>query len=140
MNGLLSEAEVRLKDLRSDPKYPVVFEKLLKEAVGAMGNESFVVHIDPRDEALCKKTLAFLNRSSEIHADLVTEGGVTLSLPDNAVVISNTVESRLQRAKEAQEKRDPCHPDRSMTMDYGYINARMRGMKSRSCPTGPLMT
>jgi V/A-type H+/Na+-transporting ATPase subunit E len=99
-----SEAEVRLKDLRSDPKYPVVFENLLKEAFGTMGDGAFVVNIDPRDEALCKKTLSLLNRSSEIRTDLVTEGGVALSLPDNSVVISNTVESRLQRAKELKRK------------------------------------
>jgi V/A-type H+-transporting ATPase subunit E len=99
-----SEVEVRLKDLRSDPKYPAVFENLLKEAAGAMGDEVFIVHIDPRDEALCKKTISLLNRSSEIRTDLVTEGGVVLSLPDNSVVISNTVESRLQRAKELKRK------------------------------------
>jgi V/A-type H+-transporting ATPase subunit E len=99
-----SKVEVRLKDLRSDPKYPAVFENLLKEAAGAMGDEVFIVHIDPRDEALCKKTISLLNRSSEIRTDLVTEGGVVLSLPDNSVVISNTVESRLQRAKELKRK------------------------------------
>jgi vacuolar-type H+-ATPase subunit E/Vma4 len=34
----------------------------------------------------------------------VTEGGVVASLPDNSVVISNTVESRMQRAKELRRK------------------------------------
>lgn len=99
-----SEAEVRLKGLRSDPKYPVVFEKLLKEAADAMGNEAFVVHIDPRDAALCKKTLSFLKMSSEIRSDITTEGGVVASLSDNSIVISNTVESRMQRAKELKRK------------------------------------
>ena len=32
-----SEAEARLKGLRSDPKYPAVFENLLKEAAGSTG-------------------------------------------------------------------------------------------------------
>jgi len=99
-----TEAEARFRSLRSDPKYPAVFENLLKEAANAMGDGAFVVHIDPRDEALCKKTLSLLNRSSEIRTDLVTGGGVALSLPDNSVVISNTVESRLQRAKELKRK------------------------------------
>jgi V/A-type H+/Na+-transporting ATPase subunit E len=99
-----SEAEARLSSLRSDPKYPLVFEKLLREAVSAMGVESFVVHVDPRDEPLCKKTLSHLNLSPEIRADLVTTGGVVASLSDNSVVISNTVESRLQRAKELKRK------------------------------------
>ena len=99
-----SEAEVRLKGLRSDPKYPAVFENLLREAAGALGDESFVVHIDPRDGALCKKTLFLVNLSPEVRTDLVTEGGVVASLPDNSVVISNTVESRMQRAKELRRK------------------------------------
>jgi V/A-type H+-transporting ATPase subunit E len=99
-----SGAEARLRGLRSDPKYPAVFEKLLKEAAGTPGDEAFVVHIDPRDEELCKKTLSHLHLSSEIRTDLVTEGGVVLSLPDNSVVISNTVESRMQRAKELKRK------------------------------------
>jgi V/A-type H+-transporting ATPase subunit E len=99
-----SETGVRLKGLRSDPKYPAVFENLLKEAAGSLGDETFVVHIDPRDEVLCKKTLSLLHVPSEIRTDLVTEGGVVLSLPDNSVVISNTVESRMQRAKELRRK------------------------------------
>ena len=99
-----SEAEVRFKGLRSDPKYPAVFENLLKEAAGALGDEASVVHIDPRDEALCKKTLSLHHLSSEIRTDLVTEGGLVLSLPDSSVVISNTVESRMQRAKELKRK------------------------------------
>jgi vacuolar-type H+-ATPase subunit E/Vma4 len=99
-----SETEVRLKGLRSDPKYPAVFKNLLKEAVHALGDEAFVVHVDPRDEALGKKTISLLNLSSEIRTDLVTDGGVVASLPDNSVVISNTVESRMQRAKELRRK------------------------------------
>jgi vacuolar-type H+-ATPase subunit E/Vma4 len=99
-----SETEVRLKDLRSDPKYPAVFKNLLKEAAHALGDQNFVVHVDLRDAALCKKTLSLLNLSTEIRIDLVTDGGVVASLPDNSVVISNTVESRMQRAKELKRK------------------------------------
>jgi len=99
-----AESETRLAGLRSDPKYPAVFESLLKEAAGSLGDEAFVVHIDPRDEALCKKTLAALRLSPEIRTDITTAGGVVASLPDNSVVISNTVESRLLRAKEHKRK------------------------------------
>jgi V/A-type H+/Na+-transporting ATPase subunit E len=94
------EAESRLAGLRSDPKYPVVFEKLLKEAAGAVGNEMFTVHVDPKDEALCKKTLSGLKLTGTVSPDLTTNGGVVVSLPGDSVVISNTVESRLLRARE----------------------------------------
>jgi V/A-type H+-transporting ATPase subunit E len=99
-----AESEARLSSLRSDPKYPSVFENLLKEAAGSLEGEAFVIRIDPRDETLCKKTLAALNLSCEIRSDITTSGGVVASLPDNSVVISNTVESRLQRAKELRRK------------------------------------
>jgi V/A-type H+-transporting ATPase subunit E len=99
-----AEAETRLMALRSDPKYPAVFESLFREAAGSLGGQAFVVHIDPRDEALCKKTLAAQGLSPEIRSDITTAGGVVASLPDNSVVISNTVESRLQRAKEHKRK------------------------------------
>jgi V/A-type H+/Na+-transporting ATPase subunit E len=99
-----AEAEARLSALRSNPKYPSVFQNLLKEAAGSLGDETFVIRIDPRDEMLCKKTLAALNLSCEIRSDITTAGGVVASLPDNSVVISNTVESRLQRAKELRRK------------------------------------
>jgi V/A-type H+/Na+-transporting ATPase subunit E len=99
-----STAEARLKGLRSDPEYPEVFENLLREAAGSLGNEAFAVHIDPQDEALCRKTLARLGLSSGCHTDIITDGGLVASLPDNSVIISNTVESRLQRIKEQKRK------------------------------------
>jgi V/A-type H+/Na+-transporting ATPase subunit E len=98
------QTEEQLEGLRADQKYPAVFEQLLREATGALGGETFVIHIDARDEALCKKTLGDLGISCEIQPDLRTAGGVVASLPDNTVVISNTVESRLLRAREHKRK------------------------------------
>jgi V/A-type H+-transporting ATPase subunit E len=94
------EAEARLLGLRSDPKYPVIFEKLLREATSTITGEAFSIHVDPRDEELCKKTLATLGISADIQTDLTTTGGVVVSLPGDSVVISNTVEFRLRRAYE----------------------------------------
>jgi V/A-type H+-transporting ATPase subunit E len=94
------EAEVRLSGLRSDPKYPAVFEKLLREATGTISGDTFCVHVDPQDATLCKKTLDALGVSAEIRTDIMTAGGMVVNLPGDAVVVSNTVESRLQRARE----------------------------------------
>jgi vacuolar-type H+-ATPase subunit E/Vma4 len=99
-----TEAEARFRSLRSDPKYPAVFTRLLKEAAGAIGDGAFVVHIDPRDEGLCRTTLSALGLSPEVRPDITTAGGVVAGLPDSSVVISNTVESRLERAKELRRK------------------------------------
>jgi V/A-type H+/Na+-transporting ATPase subunit E len=94
------EAEARLSALRSDPKYPGVFEKLLREATGTMSGERFLVHVDPQDAVLCTKTVAALGISAEIHTDIKTAGGMVVNFPGDAVVVSNTVESRLLRARE----------------------------------------
>ena len=98
------EAATRLLNLRLDAKYPAVFEKLLLEATSTLSGEAFSVHVDPRDADLCKKTLAALGISAEIQTDITSAGGVVVNLPGNSVVISNTIESRLQRARERMRK------------------------------------
>lgn len=94
------DAEIQLASLRSDPKYPAVFERLFQEAAKAIGRDDFEVRVDPQDEALCRSVLASRGVTAVIRTDLKTAGGTVLQIPDNSVVISNTVESRLLRARE----------------------------------------
>lgn len=94
------EAEARLQNLRADPKYPAVFQRLLAEAAATTGDDPFIVHIDPRDEALCRSTLAALGLDGTIQADLATAGGVIVTQQGGAITVANTVESRLERARE----------------------------------------
>ena len=93
-------AEQRLSLVRNDPQYPAIFRNLTTEAVGALGGEKFKIHVDKRDEQLLKKTLSELKLSGEISTDLQSSGGLVVSTPDESVRIANTVESRLERAKE----------------------------------------
>ena len=97
-----SLARDRLSGLRAGPDYPGVFARLLQEAVVPLAGQAFIVHVDPRDEPLCRKTIEQLKIAGEIRTDLEAAGGVVVSLPDNSVVISNTVESRLAQVKERQ--------------------------------------
>jgi V/A-type H+/Na+-transporting ATPase subunit E len=94
------EAEKQLSGIREDTKYPAIFEQLAREATGAMGEAPFEVHVDKRDQDLCKKTLAALGIRCGILADIECVGGLVASSPDGLVTISNTVESRLERIKE----------------------------------------
>jgi V/A-type H+/Na+-transporting ATPase subunit E len=94
------EAGQRLSTLRQDKNYPAIFEKLVREAAGAMGDRPFLVHVDRRDEELCKKTLAAMNLRCEVLTDLQCTGGLVASSPDGLISISNTIESRLQRIQE----------------------------------------
>ena len=93
-------AGLRLSELRQDKKYPAIFEKLAREATGAMGERPFVVHVDRRDEELCKKTLGALNIRCEVLTDIQCMGGLVASSPDGLITISNTIESRIERIKE----------------------------------------
>jgi V/A-type H+/Na+-transporting ATPase subunit E len=94
------DAGIRLAGLRSDTMYPAIFKKFLLEATGAAGSGEFTVHVDPGDEALCRKMLSDLKIPGNVSPDITTSGGVIVSLSGDSVVISNTVESRLRRARE----------------------------------------
>jgi V/A-type H+-transporting ATPase subunit E len=94
------EARQQLARLRQDPKYPAVFEKLAREAVSAMGNTPFHIHVDGQDLGLCQKTLAAMDIRCEILTDIQCTGGLVASSPDDLIRISNTLESRLERIRE----------------------------------------
>ncbi len=97
------EAEQRLSHMRDDPNYPAIVKKLTREAVESLGGEKFRVHTDPRDEQLVKKILAELDLSGDVIADLTSAGGLVASTHNESVKISNTFESRLDRAKEQKK-------------------------------------
>jgi V/A-type H+-transporting ATPase subunit E len=102
-SSAFNEAKHRLSLLRDRPEYPDIFKKLTVDAAGALGSETFQVHVDKRDEVLCKKTLVALNLHADIVPDLDSYGGLVACLPDASVIISNTVESRLERAKDLKK-------------------------------------
>ncbi len=97
------DAEQRLSHVRKDPKYPNILKNLTQEAVGALGGETFRIHIDKRDENLINKILSELHLSGEVIADLHCSGGLVVSTQNESVKISNTLESRLERVKEQKK-------------------------------------
>jgi V/A-type H+-transporting ATPase subunit E len=98
------EAALQLSHLRNRPEYPAIFTRLTVDAVEALGAGPFNVHVDKRDEDLCKKTLSALKIHAEIIPDLDSAGGLIVCLSDRSVIISNTVESRLERAQERKKR------------------------------------
>jgi len=103
-SSAFAEAKLRLSSLRNRPEYPAIFTSLTVDAVGALGGGTFQVQVDRRDEELCRKTLAALDLHVEIIPDLDSAGGLVVSLTDRTVIISNTVESRLERARERKKQ------------------------------------
>ena len=94
------DAKKSLDSFRDHPSYKEDFKKMLQEAVRELEGEKVSLHIDTRDETLCRQVLDELGRNSEIVGDLTSAGGLAVSTKDGKVVISNTIESRLNNAKE----------------------------------------
>ena len=61
---------------------------------------AFRIHVDRRDLDLCTRTLVTLGIRCEALTDIESAGGLVVSSLDGLVMISNTVESRLERARE----------------------------------------
>jgi len=94
------EAEKSLIDFRDRRTYHVYFKLMVQEAVGELEGEKVRFHIDKRDENLCQQVLAELSLNSEVITDLTSAGGLIVSTRDEKVVVSNTIESRLNNARE----------------------------------------
>jgi vacuolar-type H+-ATPase subunit E/Vma4 len=94
-----SEAKATLSPAREDANYENSFRKMLKEAAAELAGEEIRLHIDKRDENLCKKLLPELNLNCEIATDLTCAGGLNASTKDERFTVFNTIESRLERAK-----------------------------------------
>jgi V/A-type H+-transporting ATPase subunit E len=97
---VFQEAAERLSLLRSNPSYEAFFNAVLSEIIESLGSEKISLHIDKKDETLCRQLIKDTGREFDIFTDLTTQGGLNGSTPDGKVVIRNTVEDRLARAKE----------------------------------------
>jgi vacuolar-type H+-ATPase subunit E/Vma4 len=94
-----SEAKKILSSVRENSNYEKIFSKMLNEAVLELEGEDIQLHIDKRDESLCKKLLSELHLNCEILTDLTSAGGLNAGTRDQKFIIFNTVESRFEKAK-----------------------------------------
>jgi len=89
-----------LSGIRSKPGYEALFERLLTEAVHEVRGKEFIFHIDPRDRDLCNRIIQDHQFSGIIRPDLETAGGLIVCSSDERIMVHNTIESRLERAKD----------------------------------------
>jgi V/A-type H+-transporting ATPase subunit E len=95
----LRESEKSLRELRSNEDYAGVMEGWLKEGLSRLSGK-IIVHTDPLDSDLVKSLLDEVEVEYEIIPDMNIPGGVVLSDTEGRVKIINTVEERLNRARE----------------------------------------
>jgi vacuolar-type H+-ATPase subunit E/Vma4 len=94
-----AEARKILSSVRGQADYENFFRKLLNETTHELEGEEIQLHIDKRDEALCKKLLPELKLNCEIVTDITCAGGLNAGTKDGRFIIFDTVESRFERAK-----------------------------------------
>jgi V/A-type H+-transporting ATPase subunit E len=107
LNAVYSRVTGHLGKIREKNDYRSLFSRLLSESLKEMGENSVVLHVDPRDEALCREVVSQMKGNFTINPDIKTWGGVVVSSPDDQIRIHNTLESRLERAK-ILTKREIC--------------------------------
>lgn len=94
------EAKKNLINFRERRAYKNSYKLMVQEAVHELEGEELEFHIDKKDENLCKEILEELSENSGIVADITCAGGLNVSTSDEKIVIFNTIESRLDKAKE----------------------------------------
>ena len=95
-----SLAGERLSAFRDSDDYPVFFKKMLQEAISQVGTEQLVLHVDSRDADLSRELIKKEKIQASISPDIVTAGGLSVSSDNGSVFAHNTIESRLEKAKE----------------------------------------
>jgi vacuolar-type H+-ATPase subunit E/Vma4 len=102
--GLLEQAFLaaskKAEKTRERPDYREILKNLLTEGMAKLGSGEIQIHVDRRDESLCREIASELKLTLTIFPDLTTAGGVEIHTRDDAIVVFNTIESRLERAKE----------------------------------------
>ena len=90
----------QMASARNHPGYRESFKRIVREALEELPSKEVRMHIDPRDEALLREILGELQRNCEVVTDITTLGGLNATSADERLMVFNTLESRLERAKE----------------------------------------
>jgi len=92
-------AASELSLIRQADGYETLFKVLLEEALdGASGVPTILV--DPRDRELAQTIVDASGRGGEVRPEITTDGGVMVVFGDGRILRRNTLEDRLQKAKQ----------------------------------------
>lgn len=100
VSRVLEAVGEKLGEARAEPEYGEILSSLTQQAIEAVHMEPMVVHGDRRDEELLEG-LKSEHGLADIIFDLETWGGVVAEGGNRkAVTVDNTLESRLEQARE----------------------------------------
>jgi vacuolar-type H+-ATPase subunit E/Vma4 len=93
-------AETRLSELHNDQRYPRILGVLLDEALEYFDSE-VILQVRQADRELVEKMMAERQRAFRFsETPLEASGGLVVSSAGGEVVVSNTFESRLEKARD----------------------------------------
>lgn len=99
IDNVFNEARKQLQELPKTKDYPAVFTHLALEAAKAIGNnERVVVSVSQGDLALAHSIFARSKIDCTVRSATDGRGGVIISSENKRKVLTNTLESRLNRA------------------------------------------
>jgi len=99
----LDRAQGHMAGIRSDPDYPMVLGKLIRETMAEIEGTLEDIHLsrleaDPRDRELLEQILADMKLNLSVEYSLTCWGGLVAKSSDGRLVIINTLEARFNRA------------------------------------------
>lgn len=92
-------AKDRLGDLRRDASYDALFGSLVSEALAGLSGD-VVIRVDAADEQRAQAAAQAAGVSATVVTDLSSVGGVVVEANGGRIVRRNTLEDRLERARQ----------------------------------------
>jgi vacuolar-type H+-ATPase subunit E/Vma4 len=103
LDGIFSQALGRIGQVRKSPDYIACFMAMLEEVLAGLDGDDIVLHVDPLDMDLCKTVIRDMGPGITIVTDIQTAGGLNGSCSNGKILVLNTVEDRLRRAKDVMK-------------------------------------
>ncbi len=98
---VFARAEAELASFVGDSRrYPSVLRRFLEEGLGTIDGRA-VVTVNPADRSVAEALIAEIGREAELRVDPSVKGGVLVATQDGRFVVTNTLASRLARARAA---------------------------------------
>jgi vacuolar-type H+-ATPase subunit E/Vma4 len=98
---IFAKAEAALTQLPNDPqRYPAALRAFVEEALAGIQGRA-TVSVSPADEQVVQGLARVRGWDVDVRADRSVQGGARISTPDGRFVVTNTLRSRLERARPA---------------------------------------
>jgi len=99
VEAVFAMAKDRLASLRGSPGYEALFQSLFEEALDGT-RQDYVILVDSSDEALARKMATEKGVAGKVQPDIYTMGGLVVSYAGGRILRRNTLEDRLEKARE----------------------------------------